>query len=289
MTTVLRLDNKEHFKFWNYPGGEVGCELVYNHTSIGSSVNVVARINTAEELLRLISAVDVLKHAVVVDGATLNALTVSYFPYGRQDRREYGRPFLLPWIVGVLDSLGFKQILICDPHSLVTPALFRDTKVYIHKSTEIFASSITVSRYDAGTYCFVAPDAGAAKRANEFAAVLGGSVLQCLKTRNPQNGKIENICVPDHVAYQNYVVVDDICDGGATFIKLAEALDVGKTRLQLLVTHGIFSNNAIPKLAKHYSRIITTDSWQSEAAIQEKADGTECVVMVVPVDYSDNK
>ena len=44
--------------------------------------------------------------------------------------------------------------------------------------------------------------------------------------------------------FPDLIIVDDICDGGTTFIKLAQRIDekiYGRYRLDLYVTHGIFS------------------------------------------------
>jgi ribose-phosphate pyrophosphokinase len=58
-------------------------------------------------------------------------------------------------------------------------------------------------------------------------------------------------------------MVDDICDGGGTFLGLAEELkskNAGK--LFLAVSHGIFSKG-ISKLSSMFENIFTTDSIKS--------------------------
>jgi len=51
------------------------------------------------------------------------------------------------------------------------------------------------------------------------------------------------IPVLDQHADIKYVIVDDICDGGRTFIELAKAIKEGRptAEVYLVVTHGIFS------------------------------------------------
>jgi hypoxanthine phosphoribosyltransferase len=62
----------------------------------------------------------------------------------------------------------------------------------------------------------------------------------------------------------NYLVVDDICDGGGTFNLLAEAFQkdphAAKSDLSLYVSHGIFSKG-IRAINDRYVNIFTTDSW----------------------------
>ena len=56
------------------------------------------------------------------------------------------------------------------------------------------------------------------------------------------------------------IIVDDICDGGKTFIELAKVLkqkNVGK--IYLVITHGIFSQG-FEGLASYVSGIYTTNS-----------------------------
>ncbi len=58
------------------------------------------------------------------------------------------------------------------------------------------------------------------------------------------------------------LVVDDICDGGATFIKLAEEVrKVSDADLYLQVTHGIFSKG-FDIFKPYYKQIFTTNSYQ---------------------------
>ena len=55
--------------------------------------------------------------------------------------------------------------------------------------------------------------------------------------------------------------MDDICDGGRTFIELAKALKVdGPRSVWLYVTHGIFSQGF-----GVFAGIFTTDSFESDA------------------------
>jgi len=64
------------------------------------------------------------------------------------------------------------------------------------------------------------------------------------------------------------LIVDDICDGGGTFLGLAKELkskNAGK--LYLAISHGIFSKG-FESLAKDFQKIFTTDSFKT---IENKA------------------
>ena len=83
------------------------------------------------------------------------------------------------------------------------------------------------------------------ERASQVQKSLGLSeTVYATKVRNPDNGEILRTEVPEDVSYRgkNLLIVDDICDGGRTFIELAKVLrDYEPSRIDLYVTHGIFS------------------------------------------------
>lgn len=269
----VRLDDPDVFKFWNFPGGEVGCTLVKDLGPV-TSWSITARINTPEQLMQLLSAVDVIKrhHAEHRTGpAILRTLRIAYFPYARQDRRERDTSFILPYVVEMIDNLGFHLIEIVDPHSPVLPALFKKTTVKIISLATVLSICLGTAFFKKPKSCILAPDAGAAKRAGEVAALADLPLLQCSKTRNPVDGKLTNLTVPDVSDFDSIIVVDDICDGGGTFIKLASALGISRERLTLIVTHGIFSGQAMQNLQATYHMLVTTDSWQPRTAIEAKA------------------
>jgi ribose-phosphate pyrophosphokinase len=60
-----------------------------------------------------------------------------------------------------------------------------------------------------------------------------------------------------------YVIVDDICDGGRTFIELAKVIIAQnqEAKIYLVVTHGIFSAG-FSELTNYFDGIYTTNSCQ---------------------------
>lgn len=109
------------------------------------------------------------------------------------------------------------------------------------------------------------PDESAAKRfENEFQSI---TKRICTKRRNQVTGEIISHELPEDIAgFQRILVVDDLCDGGRTFLSIADMLqdhaDIDYYKLDLFVVHGVFSNGAIPKLKKVYDTIYTTNSYQ---------------------------
>ena len=70
-----------------------------------------------------------------------------------------------------------------------------------------------------------------------------GEIVFCEKRRDPATGKIYKTDVlADDLSGKCAVISDDICDGGYTFIKIAEQLrEKNIEKIVLFVTHGIFS------------------------------------------------
>lgn len=115
-------------------------------------------------------------------------------------------------------------------------------------------------------HTIISPDAGATKKATEIARILGkDSVVVCEKVRNPMTMEIEKTVVhmdPSKPVPLSVLIVDDICDGGRTFIELAKILkqEKGVSVVDLYVTHGIFSYGK-EKVLEHVDNIYCHFDW----------------------------
>ena len=94
---------------------------------------------------------------------------------------------------------------------------------------------------------------------------IGYPVLRCSKKRDPETGKLLGFNVPAKKFFKtkNVLIIDDICDGGGTFLGIADKLKAYKLDLHLYVTHGIFSQG-FEKLKKSFKSIFTTDSFKKQ-------------------------
>lgn len=81
------------------------------------------------------------------------------------------------------------------------------------------------------------------------------------KTRDQKSGDITDQTYTK-VEAKSVIVMDDLCDGGRTFFELGKKLRAdGVENLTLFVIHGVFSNNAIPRLREVYHTIISTNTY----------------------------
>jgi ribose-phosphate pyrophosphokinase len=104
------------------------------------------------------------------------------------------------------------------------------------------------------------PDEGAVGRYDN----LPWPTLNATKKRDPLTGKLSGFEVPPISKFGEgpILIVDDICDGGGTFLGIAKEL--GNSRpLYLYTTHGIFSKGFVD-LRAMFKRIYTTDSVRTD-------------------------
>lgn len=192
-------------------------------------------------------------------------LIIPYMPGAREDR---GRVFgLEKYTEMVLTMLGNYSVVVFDPHSKVLEELFDGYGYDIGLKTLSSADLVRQRPWAFKGYDYViAPDEGATERAQSVADVLGVPVVQVKKARDFDTGKITGLIAPEIDDTKKYLVVDDLCDGGRTFILLSDNLGLPKEQIDLYVSHGVFSKGTA-ELEKKFGRIITTNSYLSDAVL----------------------
>jgi ribose-phosphate pyrophosphokinase len=172
-------------------------------------------------------------------------LTVPYFPFSRQDRvMTDGESFGLQSVVDLIKMCNFVSVTTWDIHSDVAGAMF-PAGVFRNVSQDELWADFIRAMTKSETTVIVSPDAGALKKIYKVAGATGQSVVEAKKIRDVATGHIVKTEIDGTKlsGFERVVIVDDICDGGRTFIELAKVIrDSGfKGTLVLCVTHGIFS------------------------------------------------
>lgn len=239
-----------------FPGGEPHIRIL-DEMGPNEDVLITHRINSFNDLGLLMIAVDAL-HRMRVD---VISLVLPYFPAARQDRvMTPGESLSCKVYADLINGLGLEEVIIFDPHSDVVPALLdRCTVVPNHA----FVSAV-VKRL-ATLPLLISPDGGALKKIHGLAKHLGGMpVLECGKSRDVRTGGLSGFTVPlDDLNGRPCLIVDDICDGGGTFLGLADELRKRNAGpLHLAISHGIFSKGT-EMLRQKFDRLFTTDSIRS--------------------------
>lgn len=177
---------------------------------------------------------------------------IPYLPGARQDR---GTPFGAKVYANLINAMDADEVVCFDPHSEVMPDLINNLRIVYSDVVIKKVLRKTIGEY-AGVIC---PDAGARARTEKTAATLGLPVYYATKHRDFTTGKLTGFECEALPETGKFLVVDDICDGGGTFRGLAASTGLPKERLDLWVSHGVFSGNAAG-LNEHYGTIFTTDS-----------------------------
>ncbi len=196
--------------------------------------------------------------ALVERGHAPPSLILPFVPGARQDRLNDTGDYLFTAksVAKEINARGFPSVTVLDPHSEVISALIDRCKI-IH-AHECLAEGM---RYLESYSAIVSPDAGAEKRAGAVARKLGVPLLHAWKTRDVTTGEITGFGLEptEHLTGGRVLIVDDICDGGGTFIGLASILKMRLLKADLYVTHGLFSQGT-SGLRSCYFKLITTDS-----------------------------
>lgn len=243
------------FELFTFSGGEPHIKLSTEHFPL-NEVTISHRIQSFNHLGELLVACNALKKA----GVQKIHLILPYFPGARQDRLMIpGEPLTVKVYAELINQLKLDSVSILDPHSEVTPALLDrciaiDNHLYIEQVLDTLSKNTLL----------ISPDGGALKKIYKLAShVQDYDVIECSKVRDVKSGHLSGFKVyAEDLNQQDCLIVDDICDGGGTFIGLAQELKAKNAgKLYLAVSHGIF-NKGLEELKKHFSLIFTTNSFK---------------------------
>ena len=267
ITTTLNEAIKYEAK--SFSGGERHIQLLNLPASLPKLLKAKAIINSSNDLMDLLLINNALSNHY---GETvLLNLEIPYMPYARQDRVcAQGQAFSLELIAQLISTLKINSLVTWDCHSQVGVDL---TGAFNVSATEIIKTSAElVSVLMHPESVLVCPDKGALSRCADLQQQLDiRQMVNCEKRRDPATGKITHTDVlVDDLTGKTAVITDDICDGGYTFIKIAEQLKAKNVeRVVLYVTHGIFSKG-FEVFDGLIDSIFTTNSFPNEQSDQLK-------------------
>lgn len=263
---VTRYDAIEYISF---PGGERHVRLPAEQLAVAADTSwtIEARVYTPADIMDLLLATDAL-HRVVPVGSTFR-LVMPYVPYARQDRVALdGEPLSAAVFCTLINSMHFDAVEVWDPHSDVTSALLQN--VHIRPTKDLMVSTFRQKGMEhlLANCAFVAPDTGARKRVAALAKTFGTDMVPADKKRDPVTGKLSGAQVLGDVPARPLLVVDDICDGGGTFLELARVLrEKTDQPLYLYVTHGLFTKG-LDALKGCYDGVFSANCRDSQTAAE---------------------
>ena len=249
------------FESFTFAGGEPHIKITQDLSEV-KEVTISHRIQSFNDVGMILLANNALKNA----GIEKVSLVIPYFPAARQDRLMVdGEPLSVKVYAELFNQMNMYSITVFDAHSEVTPALLNNCKAISN-----FAFIEKVCNHIATDLVLISPDGGALKKIYKVAAHLEKfDVVEGSKSRDVKTGKLSGFKVyTDDLQGKDCLVVDDICDGGGTFLGLAAELKAKNAgRLFLAVSHGIF-NKGFDDLLNYFDGIYTTDSFKSIEGVE---------------------
>lgn len=268
LRSAFRTEVEVPVKFWTFPGGERGLAITDTKKLRGAGdLEIMCHFRGSDDIIDIIMLVNAIRQEL---GIVMNIfLNIPYFPFARQDRvSNPGEPNALQAIAAVINSLKFTGIVFSDPHSDVLESVLTPGTALALRQWEVWTNdNLCITGNPNIKTALVSPDAGASKKTHKVAQAVGVDVIQAHKLRDTKTGAISGTWINEHDLnhYNRLIVVDDICDGGRTFIELAETIrrfDY-KGQLDLAVTHGIFSKG-VAVVQEHFDNIFVINSFTAE-------------------------
>ena len=281
LTDIDKSDIK--YQMINYPDGQRDIVLTHEvYMSIGTirmegytenvkietkyPIQIKSRLNNAEDLLMIICATKALRNLKVKE----IHLYTPYIMGLRSDRlfQEGGNRYVKDIIAPLLNAQNFESVTCIDPHSDVAENCINNLVKESNLKLVYFTMNQLRPLGIADDYILISPDTGASKKIYKVSEQIGykGDIITCSKDRD-NDGKLTKTVVPAYdsgpLCMKDYIIIDDICDGGATFINIAKELKklYNCNKIYLIVTHGIFSKG-FGELQQYFDAIYTTNSYK---------------------------
>jgi ribose-phosphate pyrophosphokinase len=237
-------------------------------------VEIKSRLNNFMDLELIVAATVSLRGL----GVKEIHLYTPYFLGSRSDRKfeEGSNNYLKGVICPIINNLNFESVTVMDAHSDVLEACLNNFKKIDNR--ELVESFISDTNAFLDTMVLVSVDGGSLKKIYKVAEQINctNEVVICSKHRGV-DGKLNKTVVPINISdyeNKNFIIIDDLLDGGASFINIAKEIknkiydynvscenDVLKNKIYLIVTHGIFSKG-IGELMQYFDAIYTTNSYK---------------------------
>ena len=269
------------FEVSRFPDGQQDVKITTPKLSLGSydeekywianPVQLLSRFNSFKHLELIVAATKALRRLGVVD-------IHLFLPYllGARSDRQFGEgrtSYLVDVVAPILNAQGYKSITVLDVHSDVAAACINS--LTLNNNIPLVNWSLK-QIYGEGNhndkFVLVSPDAGSLKKMYKVADELqyAGDVVTCSKFRNYE-GKISRVDVgkieTNQLGYakKDFILIDDICDGGRTFLEIAKRIvacmgAMREGKIYLIVTHGIFSAG-YTELEQYFEHIYCTNSF----------------------------
>src|ERR1700730_3535484 len=200
--------------------------------------------DVSDSILELLIMIDALKRA----SASRITAVVPYFSYARSDKKDQPRvPITARLIADMLQTAGANRLLTIDLHAGQVQGFFNIPV------DELTAMQPLLRDYFIGMELIdpvvVAGDLGFAKRARNFADMIGASVAFVEKRRLGNNSRSESLGGIGDVRGKWAIIIDDEIDTAGSIVGAAEIVHKAGARVVYAAsTHALLTGSAVERL-----------------------------------------
>ena len=213
-------------------------------------------MNPNDEFVEILFFVDALKRS----NALSVTLVMPYFGYAKGDKKDEPRVSIRARVCAEsMELAGCDRFITMDLHSPQVQGFFKRPMDHLYAMPMLCE---TMKREDLSNTVVVSPDAGFAKQARKFGAVLNLPVAIGDKQRTDHSENPQVLEILGDVDGKNALIVDDFTTSGGTLVNLAYALKAnGAKRIRALLSHNIVSAQGVKLINDSpIDQVLSTDT-----------------------------
>jgi ribose-phosphate pyrophosphokinase len=209
-----------------------------------------------KSVMELLIMLDALKRA----SASRITAVIPYFAYARSDKKDQPRvPITARLLAELIQVAGADRVLTIDLHAGQVQGFFR---IPVDELTAMYPIADYFRGMELIDPVVVAADLGFAKKARNFANLVGGSVAFVEKRRLSNDSRTESLGVIGDVGGRSAIILDDEVDTAGSIANAAAIVKKeGARDVYAACSHAVLSGPAVERLeASPLKAFITTDT-----------------------------
>ncbi|KAB8143805.1 ribose-phosphate pyrophosphokinase [Chloroflexia bacterium SDU3-3] len=217
----------------------------------------------SDRIMELLIMLDAVRRAA----AGRVTAVIPYYPYGRTDKRDQPRvPITARLLADMMQTAGAQQVITMDLHAGQIQGFF-NIPVDELSAMSLLARHFQERNWDDAVV--VSPDLGFAKRARNFAELLGVPLaivekrrIQQLHNTEGQLTRVEALNLIGDVEGKRCILVDDEIMTGGSMVEAADLLMArGAREVHACAVHGVLAGNAMERLSSSViCEVVVTDT-----------------------------
>ena len=198
-----------------------------------------------ENLMEVLIALDAVRRASAKEVTCI----IPYFGYARQDRKAKPRqPITSRLVADLLQAAGADRVVCVDLHATQIQGFF---KIPTDNLTAMDLLAQYFRKKHLKDVVIVSPDHGGATRARTLGDNINNAPIAIVDKRRQKPNVAEAMNLVGDVEGKDCIIVDDLVDTGGSLLGCIKILkDHGAKDIYCACTHGVFSNNALERIAQ---------------------------------------